>query len=141
MTKRTYVDANILIAAFRGDTATASAALTILSDPDRSFVISDYLRLETLPKPTFHKNDDEVSFLSSFFAAAAQSVPTAPELTEQAIALAIAYNLSPVDSLHVSAAITAGVDELVTLEKPSKPMVAVTEVNVVSIYREPECGS
>jgi predicted nucleic acid-binding protein len=136
MAKRTYVDANVLIAAFRGDTAIAPAALGILSDPDRLFIVSDVLRLATLPKPTFHKNDDEVGFLSSFFAAAAESVASAPALTEQAIALASAHDLTPVDTLHVSAAIAARVDELVTLEKPSKPMAQVVEVRVMSIYRE-----
>lgn len=70
MPKRTYVDACVLISAFRGDEPSASAALAVLGDPARVFVVSDYLRLETLPKPTFHKNDAEVTFYSAFFHAA-----------------------------------------------------------------------
>jgi len=136
MPKRTYVDANVLISAFRGDEPSASVALAILGDPARAFVVSDYLRLETLPKPTFHKNDAEVTFYSAFFDAAIESVGSQQALTEQAITLAIRYDLTLVDALHVSAAITADVDELVTLEKPSKPMLRVTEVPVVSIYRQ-----
>jgi predicted nucleic acid-binding protein len=100
------------------------------------FVVSDYLRLEALPKPTFHRNDAEVAFYSAFFEAAFESVTSRPDLTAQAITLAIRYDLTPIDALHVSAAITADVDELVTLEKPSKPMLRVTEVPVVSIYRQ-----
>jgi len=136
MPKRTYVDTNVLISAFRGDEPSASVALAILGDPARAFVVSDYLRLETLPKPTFHKNDAEVTFYSAFFDAAIESVGSRQALTEQAITIAIRYDLAPVDALHVSAAITADVDELVTLEKPSKPMLRVTEVPVVSIYRQ-----
>ena len=135
MPRRTYVDANILISAFRGDEPTATAAMEILADPDRVFVVSDYLRLETLPKPTFHRNRSEVSFYVAFFDAAAEVVRSRQELTEHAIELAMRYDLSPIDSLHVSAAISAKVDELVTLEKPSKPMLRVVEVKVVSIYR------
>jgi hypothetical protein len=48
---RTYLDANILIAAFQGEGDGAMAAIAALDDPDREFVVSDFLRLETLPKP------------------------------------------------------------------------------------------
>ena len=48
---KTYVDANALIAAFRSDHPTADEALGILGDPDRSFVASAYLRLETCQWP------------------------------------------------------------------------------------------
>lgn len=97
MARRTYVDANILISGFRGDQATAAAALAILGDPDRTFVISDYLRLETLPKPSFHRNQKEVEFLETFFGAAAEIVTSSPDLTARAIELATRYDLSPAD--------------------------------------------
>ena len=37
------------------------------------------------------------------------------------------------DALHVAAAVVAGVDELITLEKPEKPICKVTEVPVRSL--------
>jgi hypothetical protein len=50
MTEATYVDANVLICAFRGNVAASNAALAVLGGSNRSFVISEYLRLETLPQ-------------------------------------------------------------------------------------------
>ena len=52
--KRVYIDANVLIAAFQGEEQIAQRALRVLDDPALKLVISDYLRLEVLPKPTFH---------------------------------------------------------------------------------------
>jgi hypothetical protein len=42
------------------------------------------LRLETLPKPSFHMNDAEVAFNSAFFDAAVESATSRQDLTEQA---------------------------------------------------------
>ena len=50
---RTYVDANALIVAFRGDYPASAEALKLLGDKHRRFVASAYLRLETLRKPHF----------------------------------------------------------------------------------------
>lgn len=52
-------------------------------------------------------------------------------------ALASNYDLSPMDALHASAAIHAGVDEFVTLEKPEKPLCRVPDLTVLSLYRQP----
>ena len=128
--KRTYPDASVLIGAFREKTA---RALEILSDPERTFVVSDYLRLEVLPKPMYRKNRLEVSFMESVFADA-ERVPSSDELTSLAVRMASCYDMSPLDALHVAAAVIAGVDELVTLERPTKPMCNVREVRVVSLY-------
>ena len=132
--KRTYVDANVLIAAWKGEDAFARRALEVLDDPERSLVVSDYLRLEVLPKPTFHKRQDEVAFMQAILDDADENVATSEELTGRAVELASRYDLSPVDALHVGVAAVAGVDELVTLEKPTKPMCQVSEVTVVSLH-------
>lgn len=51
----TYVNASVLIYAATKPTAATFArrlrALQVLSDPDREFVASEYLRLEVLPIP------------------------------------------------------------------------------------------
>jgi hypothetical protein len=133
--KRTYIDANVLIAAFQGEEQAAQKALRVLDDPDRKFVVSDYLRIEVLPKPAFHKRDDEVEFMQTVFENA-ENWKTSPELTRQALALATKYDLTALDALHLGAASLAGVDEFVTMEKPSKPMCKVKEVLVVSIHEE-----
>ena len=138
--KRTYLDANVLIAAFSGKGQGAQNALRILDDPDRKFVVSDYLRLEVLPKPTFLQRREEVEFMREVLDSAAEHCDSSQELTGSALALAAKYDLTPIDALHVAAATVAGVDEFVTLEKPAKPMCRVNEVKVVSIYAEPEAA-
>lgn len=134
--KRTYVDANVMIAAWKGDDSTCRRAMEILDDPARVFVVSDYLRLEVIPKPTFHKRDDEVEFMQAFVENASEAVPSSQQLSEHAVALASKYDMTPIDALHISAAVMAAVDEFVTLEKKTKPLCRAKEVTVVSLYLE-----
>ncbi|SHG32640.1 PIN domain-containing protein [Desulfacinum infernum DSM 9756] len=138
--KRTYIDANVLIAAFRGEEKVSERALKVLDDPERALVVSDYLRLEVLPKPTFHGKQEEVEFMQAVIENAAEQVSTSDELTEKAVELASRYDMTPIDALHVGAAVVAGVDELVTMEKPTKPMCRVSEVEVVSIHSDAEAA-
>jgi len=134
--KRTYIDANVLIAAFQGKEAVAERALEVLDDPERALVVSQYLRLEVLPKPLFHGNREEVEFMQAVFEDATEWIPSNDDLANKAVELASRYNMTPMDALHVGAAIVAGVDELVTMEKPTKPMCKVAEVRVVSIHSQ-----
>jgi len=138
--KRTYIDANVLIAAFQGEEQVAQRAMRVLDDPDRKLVVSDYLRLEVLPKPIFHKRREEIDFMQEVFDGAGENLSTSSELTGRALAMASKYDMTPIDALHVAAAAVAGVDELVTMEKPTKPMCRVQEVNVVSIHSESEAA-
>jgi len=132
--KRTYIDANILIAAFQGEEPVAQRALQVLDDTERNIVVSDFLRLEVLPKPTFHKRSEEVEFMNSVFDKAAENIATCPELTAKAVELAGQYDMSPVDSLHIAAAVIAKVDEFAILEKPTKPICKVKEIKVTSLH-------
>jgi len=132
--KRTYVDANVLIAAFQGDKQVSQRALQVLDDPDRMLVVSDYLRLEVLPKPTFQKRREEIDFMQEIFDSAGESLPTSSDLTGCALAMASKYDMTPIDALHIGAATVAGVDEFVTMEKPTKPICRVKEIKVVSIH-------
>jgi predicted nucleic acid-binding protein len=127
---------NDLIAAFRGESDIAFRALEVLDDSERQFVISDYLRLEVLPKPTFLGRHEEVLFMRTFLEEAAEDVPSSQEVTGRAVNLASPYDMTPIDALHVGAAVTAAVDELVTVEKATKPMCRVREIKVVSLHSE-----
>lgn len=132
--KRTYIDASVLIAAFQGKESTSRRTLEVLDDPERHLIVSDYLRLEVLPKPTFLKRSKEIEFMNAVLQHAAENVSTSPQLTGQAVALAGKYDMAPIDSLHVAAAIVAGADELVTMEKGTKPMCQVEEITVISLH-------
>ena len=126
---RTAVDSNVLIAAFRGDSAAHDAAVAILDDPDREFLSSAYVRLEVLPKTLFYGNEDERSFYEAFFEVATQ-IPISEERFHAAYAHAAQYNLSAGDAIVTEAAIHAGAEEFVTAEKKSKPMFSIPE-NVI----------
>jgi len=47
--------------------------------------------------------------------------------------IARTYGLAGMDALHVAAALSIGVDELVTTKRTTKPMHRVTEVQIISI--------
>jgi predicted nucleic acid-binding protein len=130
--RRTYLDANVLIAAWTGDAETRAWARAVLDDPRRRLVVSDFVRLEVLPKPSFHRKPLELAFMQTLLASA-ETVPVSTDLIQQALALAGRFDLSPLDALHLAAAAVAGVDELVTLERPEKPLCRQTEVRVISL--------
>lgn len=131
---RTYVDASLLIAAFQGDEDTSRRAMEVLDDPHRRIVVSDYLRLEVLPKPSFHRREDEVKFMNDILENASENVPSDPHLTTIAIELASRYDLKPIDALHAGAAIKSSVDEFVTMERPTSPLCKIKEIKVVSLH-------
>jgi predicted nucleic acid-binding protein len=131
LVKRTYLDANVLLAAFRG--SESSEALKVPDDPERLLLVSDFVRLEVLPKPRFLKQEKEVEFMEAIFEVA-ESIPISPELTEKAIEFASLYDISGLDALHVGAAVSGKADELITLEKATKPMFRSREVRVVSLH-------
>ena len=65
--KLTFVDASVLIAAAVGTDAAARLAMQVLDDPDRTFASSVFVKLETVPKAAFNKQDKERSFYEAFF--------------------------------------------------------------------------
>jgi predicted nucleic acid-binding protein len=133
MPVRTFVDTGVLIAAFRGDEELRAAAEQVLDDPDREFVTSDFVGLELLPKAKYHRNDDEVAFYEIFLAASAVTVRASERLVADAHAQASTTGLAAMDALHVAAAQQASAAELVTAEKPGKPMFRVSNPVVRSI--------
>ena len=133
MTKtKTFVDANILIAAWRGNAELLQKSMEIIEDPDREFIVSDYLKLEVIPKPTFHGFHEEVQFMQTFIDSASLQVRATPSITTQAIAMACRYGLSAMDALHAETAIEAKADEFITIEKPTRPLSRILEIKVVS---------
>jgi predicted nucleic acid-binding protein len=103
----TYLDANVLIAAWNGDEETRAWARAVLDDPRHRFVISDFVRLEVLPKPSFHRKPAELAFMQAIFSVA-ENVPVSAALVQRALAMAGRYDLSPLDALHLAAAAEPG---------------------------------
>lgn len=137
MTKpRVYIDANIWIEAVQGDGESASNAVALLDSEAIQPIISDYILLETLPKPQFHRRLEQVALFHSLFADAENIAPDPSALMPLAIRLAGLYDLSPMDALHTACALIGEVDEFATLEKPGKPFFRVPELRARSLYQE-----
>lgn len=131
---RTYIDAGVLIAAARAVEPLASRALAYLADPARAFVSSEFVRLEVLPKPLYLKRRDEAAFYTTFFGAVVGWAQITEELLEQAYTLAATHGLSAMDALHVASALALQTEELITAERPEKPMFRVAGLKVFSVY-------
>jgi predicted nucleic acid-binding protein len=114
---RTFLDTNVLFTAFRGTDELAERALELIADTTRQFLGSDFLKLEVLPKPTYHRQTEEREFYEAYFASLQQVIDTTPAHIESAFVLATTYGLSGPDALLAQAAITARAQEFVTLEK------------------------
>ncbi|MBD1907478.1 PIN domain-containing protein [Funiculus sociatus GB2-A5] len=131
--KRTYIDSGVLIAAARGTTPIAIRAMEILDDPDREFASSIFVKLEVLPKAICYKNTAESDFYETFFNAVSYWADSLERIVEDAYREACKSGLAALDALHVAAAISVGAEELVTTEKPDKPIHRATDIKVVSI--------
>ena len=130
---RTYLDANTLIAAFRGDHPAADNALALLADPDRTFIASAYLRLETLRKPLFYRRENEIAFMETYFSGVSLWVPTDDALVAWALDLASQLDIGAIDALH-AAALRGEAEVFVTVERPTKPLFRVPGLNTISLH-------
>jgi predicted nucleic acid-binding protein len=129
---RTYIDANLLIAAWQGRDEAGIKAMTILDDPGRALVVSNAVWLEVMPKPLYQKEQEESAFYGAIFAQA-ECIPWQTDVLYQAHALAQRYGIAAMDAIHVATAIAAKVDEFVSAEKPTKPMFRVNEIPMRSL--------
>lgn len=106
----------------------------LLDDDRRSFASSDFVRLEVLPKPLFHKRQEEAAFYGAFFEAVTGWARWDESLLQQALTLASRYGLSALDALHAAAALSLGADEIVTTEKLGRPIHRIPGLVVRSIH-------
>ena len=109
---RTYIDSGVLIFAAKARHPTAVLALPFVTDPQREYVTSEYVRLEVLPKSKFNRTTIETSFFEGFFAANALCIPPSVGLMNLAMDEAVRHGISAIDALHVAAAFFAGAQEL-----------------------------
>lgn len=132
MSKRTYLDTGVLLAACTRKDDVGKRALEILDDPDRCFVLSDAVRLEILPKAVFEKRKDEVEFYEAIFSQS-EALKWRIDMLHQAFDVAQNYGIAAMDAIHVATALAAGVDEFITAEKSSKPMFRIEGLRMHSI--------
>jgi predicted nucleic acid-binding protein len=130
---RTFLDAGVLIAAARGIGIIPVRAHAILDDAARTFVTSDYIRMEVLPKALYHRQSQEVLLYEHFFARAVQIVPPSVSLIQQAYTEACTFGLAALDALHIAAAKSSGAEEFITTERPTTPLFRVTGIVITTI--------
>jgi predicted nucleic acid-binding protein len=123
----------VLLCAARGSDELSARAMAILDDPARRLITSDFVRLEVLPKAICYKNKDEAEFYEAFFSRAHRNVRASKLLVESAQREAELAGLSAIDALHVAAAKQAKCEQLVTIEKSTKPLFRVSNIEVVSL--------
>ena len=135
MAIKTYLDSNVLINIFVDDAATVQRARGIITDPNRTFVVSDYVNLEVFPKMNYYHKVYQSLFCLEIFRKST-FVISSKEIIAKAEELANEYGLAAMDALHAASAIAGGADELVTFEKPSKPFFRIPrhELAIVSLY-------
>ena len=126
--KRTYLDSSVLIQAVQG--VDGDKTVRLLEDPEREFVAATFLKLELLPQPTFHKRKAELAFLAAFFDRVVEWCEASEQLVAAALAEAGVIPLSAIDAIHVAAAKQLKADELITAERPGKPMHKARGVKV-----------
>lgn len=132
---KTYIDSGVLIQASRGDTSIGIKATEILDDLQREYATSSFVKLEVLPKAIHNKELAEVNFYETFFAGCNIWANELEKIVEYAQKLAADFGINAIDALHVAPAISVNADELITTEKPNKPMHRVTQIKVISIYQ------
>jgi len=96
-------------------------AFAILDDPNRTFVSSDFIRLEVMSKPTFYMRAEETAYYERFFSATTAWVGYSPDLFQRAYDYGCQFGLNALDALHIAAAILSQSDEFVTTERSHGP--------------------
>jgi predicted nucleic acid-binding protein len=131
--KKTYIDSGVLITAFQGIESISIRANQIINDENREFASSRFVQLEVLPKATFNKQQDEAEFYETFFSDVIHWATDLEQIMQDAQQIACTYGLAAMDAIHVAAALQIKADQLITTEKPTKPMHRVTEIQIISI--------
>jgi hypothetical protein len=132
---RTFLEAGVLIAAIRGTPEIADRAMELLNDPERLFVSSDFVQLEVLPKAVYFRHTAEASFYRAYFASVTEMVPVSQALVSQASEQAQRAGLAAIDALHVAAARAGEPAELITVERPGKPLFRVEGLMVRTLLK------
>ncbi|MDX2043483.1 MAG: PIN domain-containing protein [Acidobacteriota bacterium] len=132
---KTFIDAGVLITAWRGQAAERLRALTVLSDSRREFVSSPFVQLEVLPKAQFHKQNDEIEFYETFFSNTQVWITDCDQITARAMEVSRQFGLSAMDGLHIAAALLSGATEFITAERATSPFSRVTGITVKTVRR------
>ena len=131
MAYRVFLDADVLIAAFQGESQLRECALAILSEP-LDFWYSPLLCMEVMIQPTYHRHTLELAFYNEYFTNAT-CFGNLDGMFEIGSREALKHGIAVVDALHIATAHLAKCAVLITAEKQTKPMFRTKLVKVVTI--------
>jgi hypothetical protein len=86
-----------------------------------------------LPKALFNRKTMEAEFYSSFFRAVSHWPENIDAVVRNAYDVAGRFGLAAFYALHVAAALSVSAEELITTEKPGKPLHRTAGILVRSI--------
>ena len=130
---RTFLDSGVLLAAARSVVRDKQRALEILGDPNRVFITSPFVHLELVPKAIYYGKRLEQTFYNEYFEWA-EWVRDVQAIESAARREAARSGLAAMDALHMAAASLAGADELITTERPGKPLYRSSLVRVDYLF-------
>jgi hypothetical protein len=130
---RTYLDAGVLIVAARGQDHGARKAFAILNDSTRTFAASVFLQLEVVPKALSYQRQAEHAFYQDYFAAVRHWPESLEHVVQEAYRIAQEHGVAAMDALHVAAALAVQAEEVITTERPEKPMHRVSGIPVIAL--------
>ncbi len=130
---RTYLDRGVLITAYNAAPELKEPALHVLEDPDRLFLCSPFVHLETTPKALFNKRSGEHRFCQMYFRRAAMTNDL-KLILGHGFREAARAGVGPMDALHLAAAHLLKADEFITTEKPNKSIHRSSLVKVVYLF-------
>ena len=131
--RRTFLDAGVLIVGARGTESDRERVLAILEEPGRSFLASPFLYLEVVPKATYHKQQAERAFYDRYFKDATW-IRDFERMDETARRESEKHGLGAMDALHLAAAYLGNAADLITTERPAKPLYRSGLAEVVCLY-------
>jgi predicted nucleic acid-binding protein len=135
--RRSFPDSGVLIDAARGLPPFDRIAFDYFNNFDRIFLTSPFVRLETVPKAAYLHLGPELDFYDAFFShPEVEYCRDWDGLEKIADTVARQSGLSAMDVLHVAAASLLGADELITTERPQKPIYRNRLVDVIYLYAD-----
>jgi predicted nucleic acid-binding protein len=128
------LDSGVLITAYNGAPELKEPALRILEDPDRVFLCSPFVHLETVPKALFNKRRGEHRFYQLYFRRAT-TTNDFKLILGHGFREAAKAGVGPMDALHLAAAHLLRADEFVTTERPIRSVYRSSLVKIVYLFR------
>ncbi len=123
MAVRTFLDSNILIAAWLGREDSSSKAMSVLFDFDREIVATSLVALETVGHASYNNRTLELQFYKEFFDYVVTGTVEVDEtLVADAMLISKTIDADGIDAPHLAAAVRLGAEDFITTEKRTKPM-------------------